>query len=247
MKFKPIYKFRANDKWLFKLIKKSELYFSSPLNFNDPFDSNLKVVNLIDKEQIIENYQTSQKPTDSFFSNILNVALDNDYNRKTITSILNEQFYQFARTTSICSFSKSINNLLMWAHYADCHKGVCIGFDPMILKQTFGDIYDVDYCSKIPEINVLSEPSVAVKQFYCTKSQHWKYEKEARIMSYEFGACRFPKSALVRMIFGVKCTPENQKNIMELMKKFKYQNVEFFRTFIDTKQFRLLAQRIHLR
>src|SRR6516165_6791682 len=30
--------------------------------------------------------------------------------------------------SALC-FSKSWNNILMWSHYADKHRGICLGFD----------------------------------------------------------------------------------------------------------------------
>ncbi|MBL0525135.1 DUF2971 domain-containing protein [Aeromonas dhakensis] len=34
----------------------------------------------------------------------------------------------------VVSFSETSRNLLMWAHYANEHKGMCIGFDPNVLN-----------------------------------------------------------------------------------------------------------------
>ena len=40
------------------------------------------------------------------------------------------------QTVGICSFSKARKNQLMWSHYADEHKGICIGFKEEYLRES---------------------------------------------------------------------------------------------------------------
>lgn len=93
----------------------------------------------------------------------------------------------------IVSFSETSRNLLMWAHYADEHRGMCIGFDPEVLNSL--DKYEedrsclayypvkVNYDNQRVDINELpSELSLEMvaKKILTTKSDDWIYEKEHR-------------------------------------------------------------------
>lgn len=89
--------------------------------------------------------------------------------------------------TGIISFTESYNNLLMWSHYADEHKGIVVEFDYHALKTHFNKIlglnnsierilynrerHEVLPCTTSPKRNLL------------TKSDDWIYEKEHRAIT----------------------------------------------------------------
>jgi hypothetical protein len=43
--------------------------------------------------------------------------------------VLDKTYAQVAEKFSVQCFSRSWNNILMWSHYGDRHKGICLGFD----------------------------------------------------------------------------------------------------------------------
>lgn len=92
----------------------------------------------------------------------------------------------------IISFTKEENNILMWAHYADSHKGILVAFDSShdFFHKTFtnqskfsvGKLTEVKYRTKRLDTieNNMSSP-------FFHKSSNWKYEKEFRLL-LNFGA-----------------------------------------------------------
>ncbi len=88
-----------------------------------------------------------------------------------------------SKTHGLICLSKRRNSLLMWSHYADSHKGIVIGFEiPPHLRAL-----DVDYGSRrIPwnfslertDREVVSD----VEKLLRTKSIHWRYEREVRLV-----------------------------------------------------------------
>src|SRR5580700_1933129 len=53
-------------------------------------------------------------------------------------------------------FSRSWSNILMWSHYGDRHKGICLGFD---LPDDAGKYWKADYLDEIlvaPDLDTLS-------------------------------------------------------------------------------------------
>lgn len=101
----------------------------------------------------------------------------------------------------LVSMSKSWNNPLLWSHYADKHKGVCLGFD---VPDEF--VYDVTYVSDpikcgckdlMDEVALMASlpghknPTEALntkfepimKAMLSTKFIDWKYEDEARVIT----------------------------------------------------------------
>ena len=104
----------------------------------------------------------------------------------------------------VSCFSEEMNNLLMWSHYADKHKGFCIEFDksdyPFSLAET------IIYGKNIPVIDPYSDDINNRKAFFRYKSEHWKYEKELRIVRGGVSNEFFPynKESLKAIYFGLK-------------------------------------------
>lgn len=73
------------------------------------------------------------------------------------------------KSVGVLSVSTDWSNLLMWAHYASSHKGICIEF------LNNGDSFQpVEYVSSFPTES---------DDFFLVKSKHWEYEKEYRFVT----------------------------------------------------------------
>jgi hypothetical protein len=73
------------------------------------------------------------------------------------------------------------DNLLMWAHYASNHSGICIGFDSGL--PPFDAAREVKYAEERPSVAVLHQDrpyAEVLEQVLFTKSRHWEYEAEWR-------------------------------------------------------------------
>ncbi|WAG07936.1 DUF2971 domain-containing protein [Aeromonas jandaei] len=95
----------------------------------------------------------------------------------------------------VLSLSETSRNLLMWAHYADEHKGICIGYNKDVLsslkpynKKTGCDFYypervtydNLRFDSNESNKDIPMQASDIVRQVLTIKSDDWMYEKEHR-------------------------------------------------------------------
>lgn len=91
-----------------------------------------------------------------------------------------------SRNTSLVFCGSEVNNdILMWSHYANCHKGVCIGFRlPTIDVEWGGITLKVNYTESIipKKFYTAGQTERANALFYWifTKAMCWGYEKEIR-------------------------------------------------------------------
>ena len=162
----------------------------------------------------------------------------------------------------ICSFSKSFKNVLLWSHYSDNHKGVCLAFDLNNDKIVFADKYlekydliyndnydgftlgEVEYSADLPNVDSDSEEN-ALKIFF-TKSKLWEYENEIRAILFKgYGKYVFPKSWLTKIYFGLQIDENERKNIIDLFVNFKYE-VEFYQMKLMEKEFGIFEEKINL-
>ena len=101
---------------------------------------------------------------------------------------LQEEWNQ--RKGCLLSLSENAQETVMWAHYADKHKGAVIGIN---FNNVFPDTTMVDgilmdavsYSEDRPKINILEEPEgnvscEAYQKAVMTKSDSWSYEEEFR-------------------------------------------------------------------
>lgn len=89
--------------------------------------------------------------------------------------------------TGIISFTESYNNLLMWSHYADEHKGIVVEFDYHALKTHFNKILglsnSIEHVLYNRERHEVLPCTTSPKRNLLTKSDDWIYEKEHRVIT----------------------------------------------------------------
>ena len=79
-----------------------------------------------------------------------------------------------SKSNGLLCFSKNWQNPVLWGHYADKHRGICLGFDMPNKYPT-----KVNYVkTRLPKPQVLDE--AFIKKLLLTKFVHWKYEEEYR-------------------------------------------------------------------
>ena len=84
-------------------------------------------------------------------------------------------------------FSTTFRNPVIWAHYSDCHRGLCLGFEMPDISGNSGDeSANVQYISKplaFPQNFLALEEAAGlevVRTILFTKYDHWQYENEVR-------------------------------------------------------------------
>lgn len=150
----------------------------------------------------------------------------------------------------ICSLSSEYDNFLMWSHYANEHKGICIAYDVSKVKEYNKTILKkVIYTKKIQiykpynhifENPILNEEKNFISLFYL-KHKNWKYEKEYRIITYEdYDFINLPIKAIY---FGMNA----DINHINLVKNFiKDKNIELYKMKPNENNlFELIKDRIN--
>ncbi len=81
---------------------------------------------------------------------------------------------ELSKINGILCFCKTWTHPILWSHYADKHKGVCLGFE---VPSSF--INEIDYVDqRFNKPDILDE--AFMKKLLLTKFNHWKYEQEYR-------------------------------------------------------------------
>lgn len=81
--------------------------------------------------------------------------------------------------TGIFCLSEVNDNPLMWSHYADSHRGVCIEYSTSKGLLFECELTRVCYVTRYPKLSSSDFPDRKyIRKYLSTKSHHWKHERE---------------------------------------------------------------------
>jgi hypothetical protein len=222
-----IYKYFKLNQRVYELLINGHLWFSSFLDFNDPFDCNMHDDVIYKENDVRAFFKTVNAKDHSGTLNDEEVELSVKAwkdNPKQMESNVIKPMKSYLKNYGICCFSERKDSIIMWSHYADSHKGVCIGFNTAELS--FNEIDRIVYQSAFPEINWLRNLNQSFKNMILTKSIEWAYEKEIRIIEPIKGIKPFKRKALKEVILGAKCRTEDLFTIKSLLDISGYKHVD---------------------
>jgi hypothetical protein len=88
-------------------------------------------------------------------------------------------------TLGALCFSQDCVNPVLWSHYADKHRGICLGFD---IRDDIRDdrAHEIQYQGeRLQEIEkefLEGESEILGQRLLTTKFEHWRYEDEVRML-----------------------------------------------------------------
>jgi hypothetical protein len=107
----------------------------------------------------------------------------------------------------------------MWSHYAEKHKGVCIGFNIEGLSNTFNfGCTEVTYQKELVREDYCLKPEIATKHWISCKFIDLQYEKEVRLFTdlenaniNINGIISINKESISEIILGCNCCIPKEK------------------------------------
>lgn len=239
-----IYKY-TSLKRLKDILKNGGLYFQSPLRFNDPFDCQLVTDLNSPLDVILEHFEKNNN--ENYYNAVFNMklnkqqikdkALEISKNIDLYTERFNNVIRRNLDNRGVSCFTKDNKNLLMWSHYADSHKGVCLKFDLTKDIFFFSVPIKVEYSLDYPKLKYFES---TMEEFFfpliATKSKIWEYEDEVRIFT-DKGFKKFRKEALQNIYFGIRTDEKEIKIIKKLLVRNQYDHVKCFNSTQSTNKF----------
>ncbi len=158
---KTLYKYRSispslRESYVKPILAQSKIYLSTPNQFNDPFECQAEI--LVDSDDPLVAGMNQVGIIDAVRANLRNMML-------------------------IYSMSAVNNHELMWSHYADSHRGICLGFAAEGTDDIFAFAEPVSYQEGLPVFDLRSDqdPIEGAKTVALVKGTRWAYEQEWRI------------------------------------------------------------------
>ncbi|NLV42215.1 MAG: DUF2971 domain-containing protein [Candidatus Hydrogenedentes bacterium] len=225
-----------------------EMFFSSPAQLNDPFDCRipLNFYGGTDEEIKSEWLANASERYPHLQGRALTKRINKDITRyskirdnpskrdKTEEYIARDLLKGFG----LFSMSANRQCILLWSHYADAHKGYCVGFNTNMLKRDFISVrptnnpksvcalFPVSYTHSYPQLSCFGTKEEKIRNLnraLTTKSNVWQYEEEYRliIMNESNIAITFNEDAVNSVILGALMEESGRKLLLGSLRKWR--------------------------
>jgi len=239
-----LYKFTSIDKEdnLINSLEEGYLWLSKPKDFNDPYDCYEKLVTV--------------NPTDDLIKRAVNSGMKNSdrtekrrwmksakKNRAEFKKKMEGSVAELYGNIGVCCFTQNnYTDILMWSHYGDNHKGVCLKFDISLSPKEFAPILEVKYTPNFKAIDYDFESAKSMEHYVTTKSKVWEYENEVRkvrLLSQEPSQkFNFPPESLTEIAFGCDTPYADALKVYNIIHK-KYPHVKVHHMKMEESKFEL--------
>lgn len=235
-----VYKYRPFGVNTLRAITEAEVFYAKPSTFNDPLDCDPTIDVDIDRphlERLLYRMIIKRTNEDEarreigrlryYSSEYGDYRTDpkvESYLMRTLASAIKRELDLELGDEGVLSLSATWKSGLMWSHYADEHRGICIEYDTR--DQGHPRLKAVDYkgprairTSDLYRWKVRDDAGAKEQVFqtyFYTKSNEWKYEKEWRDVRDRNGVTDAP-FRITAILFGLRCNGSVIKSIVKLL------------------------------
>lgn len=229
-----LYKYRSlaapARPWVERIFSHSELYYASPDEINDPLEFRFKLsFEATESERRMWAVRTIQRQFGLSAGEASREAialfqrLDQQPPSPWQSAAESELQENIRRRVAVMSLSEVNDDILMWSHYADSHRGICIEFTASKSTPFFAETVPVEYSDNIPVLSHYRDTQYEVFRASClVKAAHWSYEREWRSVEVRAGrgAKRFPIEHLTAVILGACISAEHESEVRGWVGRF---------------------------
>jgi hypothetical protein len=238
-----LYKYRGLNNLGLRLLSNGELYFSSPDKLNDPLDCGFYPAAV--RAAVERDAEDGGREK---LVEMLSRQIDDKITGDTARIL--EAVENRVKKAGVLSFSLTATEPLMWSHYADGHAGICVGID----KVWFDDFIEREWKpNKLiggAQVSYKEQPDFhevvaryakreaggreiitdhmfvdIVMPVLRTKSEHWRYEQEYRIIRREPGVVSIPGEAIKEVIVGKRISEGDYALVQAVLSKSSLSHV----------------------
>lgn len=238
-----LFKYRSCCEFTKQLLR-GIAYFATAKELNDPFEYHILREPVSDLQEAVKVAQEMQK----WSAPDLHPESDDwqSWMNETIQFLLRERGF---RGTSqipqkmdpgfgVFCLSESPKDIRMWSHYADAHKGICLGLSTAIIKtkSRFAKVQYVDEMPTITTVDLFTSSLGAVAPFIF-KASSWRDEAEWRVFN-PAGPVEFPKTIVAEIVFGARIDAEEKRELLSIVKSYEHP-VKLFQAVLNNSRYEI--------
>ena len=232
-----LYKYRGNLYRDLLTLQNNLLYIPSREELNDPNESSL---NLADVYKAIDLVEKIYLPKDG--------------------TSLRKEMEEFIGGIGIFSMCKIPNAECLWSYYSNGHRGFCIEYDAIILREVFRDLgilshvleLEYNFERTVPTIYNIGEELSKNVQFLrkttASKSRNWAGEQEVRfILRDKSKYIDISDKAVTGIYMGARCSDFDKKLIVKAIKSMGNCDIKLYQMKFKDDSFDMDSEEINLK
>ena len=220
-----LYCYKPVNEYTLDIFNSGTFWFSSPMNFNDSFDCKVYPSKESARKRIKDQLE---KKGILLTDEAIEEKVTDEEVKKAVDKVMNGK--------GILCLTPHPDNILMWSHYADNHKGICLELDVRACPEFFVYPVKVAYETEYPTFNLGEETD----KIYATKYKKWEYEDEIRILKDNVGKHKFAPKCLKSVIFGCRANEETKREVKTAIERNPYlMHVTYKNAVQDERCFKL--------
>ena len=245
-----LYKYLAFSEYTESVVSTPRLWFSRPAQLNDPLECRPWFEFKYEGHQLVEQMARHLRRVnpsmtqDNATAHATGIYLEGRHrNPEMWDSLRKELVARIAEEVGILCLSAVGESVLLWAHYANCHTGICLGFDWSEYTPFFGNAQKVEYDVDLPSVDIYNTShEKQVDQIFLTKFLDWRYEQEWRVIDHDTGSGSrpYPAEMLKTITFGLNTSAHDRERVRDWASK-RGHKVTFQECVMNERQFKLHA------
>lgn len=257
-----LYKYRPINKYTYDMLDNNYLWCTSVDNYNDPYEGHFNICFEIAFKHFIADYVKPYVDKEKF-----NYLMDLEVGNGELLGYIEKELHMFQPSMikeayknhknylnkrkkeikdkiclsyRICSLSETYDNILMWSHYADFHKGICIKYKSDSLKDY---LYKVNYTSNVLHLSKLKRidrksSELFINHVMCTKNLAWSYEKEWRLLFEENKLQSNKYEAVpIEILLGTNISKYHERRVKKIAKN---KGISVTTLKLDEKNYKII-------
>jgi len=162
-----LYKFRSVNEYSLQTLRNNEVFFASFEMFNDPFEFSTPFTDLKEyfrrvRQQLQSRYSEGHIDM-AAFNHLIETTRNNEDEKLQRHKEVHAKIRRNMSQMGIFSMSAVNDEILLWSHYAEEHRGFCIEFDATKMSLSVpASIHQVQYKEEFTDLN---DPTLLV-DFY---------------------------------------------------------------------------------
>ncbi|MEZ4810316.1 MAG: DUF2971 domain-containing protein [Allomuricauda sp.] len=146
-----------------------------------------------------------------------------------------KELFDKAKKSKVVCLTDNPKNILMWSHYGNFHKGMCLGFENRThtIPINYSDDFPIiDFTDKDEQQKILEFAKIMT-----TKSSQWSYERERRMIFIPEIDNKVEYPGELKFVnFGIKTSVED---IEKVKKAINDETVVYLKSTYNPKEYKL--------
>lgn len=217
-----LYKYCSVTEYSLDSLRTGTFWFATPRSFNDPFDCAITLAEDALQESVEHALRRITANPHYVAGSIPPERWQADERDAQAFAAFRNSLYRVLDDAGVLCLAEACDDLLMWGHYGNSHRGICIGLQRDPLTVLGKAAQPVNYQSDYPRLSLVDFDSTinqrSLDWLWLTKAAAWSYEREWRVLMPQGNRLYSIDAPITTVVFGACISDSDRRAVVEAVK-----------------------------